>query len=99
MVSDLFNHQLKSRVDNLCNDISNALASHQLLPFSGSFQSQSQGGSSVQEQTAGTHGSANSLFVPDPSRNWWPSDLGSPSATGSQNNVRYAYFAARDDWR
>ncbi len=94
MVSDLFNYQLKSRVDNLCSDISNALASHQLVPFTGSFQSQSQGGSSVQSQTAGTHGSANSLFVPDPTNTWWPKDLGSPSATGSQNNVRYAYFAA-----
>ncbi len=93
MVSDLFNYQLKSRVDNLCNDISNALASHQLVPFSGSFQSQSQGGSSMQSQAAGTHGSINSLFVPDPTSNWWPTDLGSPSATGSQNNVRYAYFA------
>lgn len=93
MVSDLFNYQLKSRVDNLCNDISNALATHQLVPFSGSFQSQSQGGSSMQSQTAGTHGSANSLFVPDPTNNWWPTDLGSPSATGSQNNVRYAYFS------
>src|SRR5690606_29135371 len=26
-------------------------------------------------------------------RNWWPQDLGSPSATGNQNNVRYAYFS------
>ena len=34
-----------------------------------------------------------SLFVPDPRSNWWPSELGSPSATGSQNNLKYAYFA------
>jgi hypothetical protein len=34
-----------------------------------------------------------SLFIPDPSVNWWPKELGAPSATGSQNNVRYAYFA------
>jgi hypothetical protein len=37
-----------------------------------------------------------SLFVsPDASvsRQWWPSDLGSPTSAGSQNNVRYAYFA------
>ena len=34
-----------------------------------------------------------SLFVPDPAAHWWPRDLGSPSATGNQNNVRYAYFA------
>ena len=26
---------------------------------------------------------------------WWPADLGSPSASGAQNNLRYAYFAAR----
>ena len=25
---------------------------------------------------------------------WWPSELGNPSATGSQNNLRYAYFPA-----
>ncbi|MGB7343160.1 MAG: SHOCT domain-containing protein [Pirellulaceae bacterium] len=92
MVSDLFNHQLKSRVDSICCDIANQLAQHQLVPFSGSFQSQSQNGSSGQSQAAGVIGSTNSLFVPDPENNWWPNDLGSPSAVGSQNNVRYAYF-------
>ena len=37
-----------------------------------------------------------SLFVPPAasvSRQWWPSDLGAPTSTGSQDNVRYAYFA------
>ena len=93
MVSDLFNYQLKSRVNNICSDIANQLANHQLVPFSGSFQSQSQNGVSSQTQAAGAMGSANSLFVPDPESNWWPSHLGSPNALGSQNNVRYAYFA------
>lgn len=92
MVSDLFNNQLKYRVDSVCNDISNELAANQLVPFSGSFQSQSQNGASAQTQAAGTLGSTNSLFVPDPATNWWPRDLGSPSATGAQNNIRYAYF-------
>lgn len=27
-----------------------------------------------------------------PSGAWWPDDLGRPSATGSQNGMRYAYF-------
>lgn len=94
MVSDLFNNHLKCQVDSLCSDISNALASHQLVPFSGSFQSQSQGGASAQSQAAGTIGSSNSLFVPDPTSNWWPSELGAPAAIGSQNNIRYAYFPA-----
>lgn len=94
MVSDLFNYQLKNRVDSICNDISNLLSTHQLVPFSGSFQSQSQNGVSTQTQAAGSIGSTNSLFEPDPTTNWWPTEFGSPSATGSQNNVRYAYFSA-----
>ena len=93
MVSDLFNHNLKCLVDNLCSDISNELANHQNGPFAGSFQSQSQNGVSSQAQASGQMGSQNSLFVPDPSTNWWPQDLGSPSSTGSQNSLRYAYFA------
>jgi hypothetical protein len=24
---------------------------------------------------------------------WWPGDLGHPSTTGSQNGLRYAFFA------
>ncbi len=93
MVSDLFNYQLKSRVNNICSDIANQLASHQQVPFSGSFQSQSQNGESSQTQAAGAMGSTNSLFLPDPESNWWPAELGSPSALGSQNSVRYAYFS------
>lgn len=93
MVSDLFNYNLKNLVNNLCSEISNSLANHQTTPFSGSFQSQSQNGIPGQLQAAGQIGSANSLFVPDPTSNWWPQDLGIPSAIGSQNNTRYAYFA------
>lgn len=93
MVSDLFNTNLKNLVNNLCSEISSSLANHQTTPFSGSFQSQSQSGSYGQSQAAGQIGSANSLFVPDPTSNWWPQDLGTPSAIGSQNNTRYAYFA------
>jgi len=93
MVSDLFNNHLKCLVNNLCSDISNALANHQTTPFSGSFQSQNQNGMHAQSQAAGQIGSGNSLFVPDPQANWWPRELGTPSAIGSQNTVRYAYFA------
>lgn len=38
-----------------------------------------------------------SLFVSPPAGatgQWWPSDLGAPTSAGSQNDVRYAYFAA-----
>lgn len=93
MVSDLFNNQLKFQVDTVCSDISNELANHQQSPFVGSFQSQSQNGSDSQMQAGGQMGSVNSLFAPDPEANWWPQNLGSPNALGSQNQVRYAYFA------
>jgi len=28
-----------------------------------------------------------------PQPQWWPDGLGEPSATGSQNDLRYAYFS------
>ena len=45
MVSDMFNNYLKGRVDGLCSDLSNLVLSQPDLVRSGSFQSQSQGGS------------------------------------------------------
>jgi hypothetical protein len=66
MVGDMFNHGLKATVNNLCNELSNALASNQMFPPT------APGG------IAGGH--------------WWPGDLGAPSSSGSQNNIRYAFF-------
>ena len=52
-------------------------------------------GAQQQQSGAGPVGPV-SLFVPasvgGSSGNWWPSELGSPSSSGAQNNVRYAYF-------
>jgi hypothetical protein len=58
-------------------------------------QQEQQGGHGIFAQ-AGTSPEV-SLFVPGgqgASGSWWPGDLGSPSATGSQNDIRYAYFPA-----
>lgn len=103
MIGDMFNSGLKARVDALCGDLSNLVASHPDLIRTGSFQSQTQGGqqqtggTGFQQQTGGSAGSPASLFVPPPagaaSGTWWPGDLGWPNSTGAQNNVRYAYFA------
>ncbi len=94
MVSDLFNNQLKSLVDNICSEISRRQLDAQGGMFGGSSQSQSQSGSGGQSQNSGGNFQENSssLFVPDPQSQWWPVDLGSPAATGSQNNLSYAYF-------
>ena len=108
MVSDMFNNQLKGRVDALCSELANVVANQPDLIRSGSFQSQSQGNgnSSGQAQTSygqnngngnnqqqGNGFGASSLFVLGTSNDWWPTDLRFPNSTGAQNNVRYAYFA------
>lgn len=93
MVSDMFNNYLKGRVDQLCSEISSLLVNQPGLLVRGSFQSQSQSGDGYQRQNSGGVPGQSSLFVPDPDDNWWPKELGTPNATGSQNNVQYAYFA------
>ncbi|TVR63123.1 MAG: SHOCT domain-containing protein, partial [Candidatus Competibacteraceae bacterium] len=44
MLSDMFNHTLKGRVDGLCHDLAKLVASQPDLVRGGSFQAQSQGG-------------------------------------------------------
>jgi len=93
MLGDMFNYALKNRVNALCAELSSLLANQPGLLRSGSFQSQSQSGSGTQAQVIGALPGESSLFVPDPSAQWWPAALGAPTASGSQNQVRYAYFA------
>jgi len=104
MLGDMFNNGLKNSVGGLCQELSNLIANQPGLIQSGSFQSQHQGtqqqsnyggGNQQQQNGSGPMGPV-SLFVPPPagsSGNWWPAGLQFPSSTGSQNNVRYAYFA------
>ncbi len=85
MVGDMFNNSMKATVDNLCNDLSKVLDNQPniLAAFMPpQMQMQSQGGSGA------------SFWQSSQSGSWWPSELGSPSSTGSQNNLRYAYFPA-----
>jgi hypothetical protein len=106
MIGDMFNSGLKNSVANLAQELANLVAGQPGLLHSGSFQSQSQGGQSQGGQAqyqggqyqGGQVSSAGdaSLFVlgSGGGNQWWPADLGVPNATGSQNNVRYAYFAS-----
>ncbi|SFK30125.1 SHOCT domain-containing protein [Methylocapsa palsarum] len=84
MVGDMFNQGLKYRVDQLCGELSTLLRNQPMFSVApGSSQTQSQGAAGV------------SLFVPGPnssSGQWWPGDLGAPSSTGAQNDLRYACF-------
>ena len=103
MVSDMFNGQLKGRVDGLCLELSRLLASQPDLLRTGSFQSQNQGNPQQTSHTGGPYQDADAAMNPSPSLfaapalgmspDWWPSDLRWPNSTGAQNGVRYAYFA------
>lgn len=78
MVGNMFDNALKARVDALCHELSQLIATTTVFrtPTSGS-QSQFQGGGFQAGFT---------------SSNWWPADLGVPSSTGGQNDTRYAVF-------
>lgn len=106
MIGDMFNHALKAKVDALCRELSDLLDHAHTTTESPSMsqaQSQSQSssrgsrGASAPPAAAGSGTPHRSdLFVQGSStssRNWWPGELGTPNSTGSQNNMRYAYFA------
>ena len=91
MVGDMFNNALKAKVDGLCAELSDLLAQEPAL-------TRAAGGGRSQSQRQGAGGNAFgeiSLFVPSGRENvggWWPAELGAPSSTGSQNDLRYACF-------
>nr|WP_315244653.1 SHOCT domain-containing protein [uncultured Albidiferax sp.] len=94
MIGDMFNGYLKGRVDNLCSELARLISNQPDLLRSGSFQSQSQNGSTQYNGSNNSSGSGNgnSLFAPAPP-DWWGPDLRFPNSTGGQNDMRYAYFA------
>jgi len=73
MVGDMFNYSLKNTVNNLCQELSNLIASQNIFVNVPQATNVFGGGFAY----AG---------------NWWPSELGSPSSSGSQNNIKYAFF-------
>jgi hypothetical protein len=87
MVGDMFNNALKAKVDGLCSELADLLRREPSWMKAGQAQSQS-----------GNSGDGNvGLFVPAAGgsfRAWWGVDLGAASATGAQNDIRYAYFPA-----
>ncbi|MBK8173999.1 MAG: SHOCT domain-containing protein [Rhodospirillales bacterium] len=103
MVGDMFNHGLKAKVDGLCSELSDLIGRQPFASIPAASQSQYQGAGtgSYQGQSQGGGSSFGttrfgdvSLYVADSGSfgTWWPGDLGVPSSTGGQNNIRYAYF-------
>src|SRR5450432_37742 len=79
MVGDMFNRGLQATVAGLCSDLSTLLGSEQVfapLPLPLPSSSSSDFGNGP-----GSLGNS-----------WWPAELGNPSASGGQNDARYAVF-------
>jgi hypothetical protein len=87
MVGDMFNNNLKSLVDGLANDLCGLLESNPFLPVQDNVRSTEQQPYGSQSQSQG-HGA----LAWAPISGWWPAELGQPSTSGSQNDMRYAYF-------
>ncbi|MGF1560657.1 MAG: SHOCT domain-containing protein [Geminicoccaceae bacterium] len=62
--------------------------------FGGGFGGQQQSSGGVTTSMGGGMASGASLFVSGGASgmSWWPSELGQPSSTGAQNQLRYAVF-------
>ncbi len=82
-VGDMLNTALKDKVNALCGEL--AKTAETMPPQSGQPAAQQQGGGRPGQDD---HGEKRS----PPRGDWWPQDLGRPSATGSQNGMRYACF-------
>jgi hypothetical protein len=81
-IGDMFNNALRAKVDALCAALA-PVAREQAAVAVRPSQSQSQ----YQGSGFSSWSDSWSDFG-----QWWPSELGAPSATGAQNHVRYAYF-------
>jgi hypothetical protein len=100
MVGDMCNHALKAKVDGLCSELSTLFAAQPFQPVpprshmqNQGAQHQQQGASSQPDRSLAQ--SSVSLFIAPPAGtagSWWPADLGTPTTTGAQNSMRYAYF-------
>lgn len=76
MVGDMFNTDMKAKLDAICTD----LAAH-LADTTGSEKPSQDRDDDVSYRSKSSSQAS-----------WWPSDLGEPSSVGSQNDMRYAVF-------
>ena len=95
MIGRMGDQALKARVAAACGELAAALALEGGAKASVDLL---QDGGSIEERAVGySHGgSGASVAMPEATaQSWWPSELGQPAATGTQNHVRYANFADR----
>jgi len=92
MVGDMFNNGLKYTVSNICGELSSQLAQSQMFPPPPPRQAPRYASSQSQSQSSGGFGGTSFSVQGGYGGSSWPEELGAPSSTGSQNNLRYAVF-------
>ena len=73
MVGDMFNNDLKSKLDAVCKELS-------------AYVVESRSTENGDDRDQGSYRSNEQVS------HWWPANLGTPSAVGSQNDLEYAVF-------
>jgi len=84
MVADLFDNDLKGWIDALCLELANLVAREPAL----FREARSRPARSPVAQAR-----VDRVAAMPRSGDWWPGGMGHPNSVGSQNGVRYAYFA------
>ncbi len=85
MVGDMFNADLRSKLEAVATELASHLRNSPRTEQRGDPQGD-------QRDRQASDKTSTPQANPAGSTTWWPSDLGSPSAVGGQNDVRYAAF-------
>ncbi len=86
MVGDMFNTEMKTKLDAICNDLAAHLANE---PRS---QASSPDRQDNERQDNGRQDNVSYRSTSSSHGSWWPNDLGEPGSVGAQNDMRYAVF-------
>ena len=88
-IGDIFNHELRSRVDRLCQELSN----HFLTGGEAEPIAHSRTPTTTESTKMKPMSGMKSMSPMEPPKRWWPEALGeSPNSVGGQNETRYAFF-------
>lgn len=94
MISDISNSHLKMVIDNLCGELVILIKNNYFNPIKADEGLINQGSNQQQQQSQNNINKnetveANLFNL----GTWWPTELGTPTLSGDQNNLLYAYFA------
>ncbi|WP_353722021.1 SHOCT domain-containing protein [Dyadobacter sp. 676] len=92
MVGDMFNSALRGMVDKLCNELADLVTTALLFEDRGEAVDAPEQAREVANAGADKSAGTGNDFFSQASGSW-PTIFGNPTASGSQNNFRYAYFA------